>query len=73
MSPQDKKLADELFLTSVGSADAIIQDREPQTTLDGYDYALLLMHFSDVAQSVTVPPTPGFFFAPGNSCTLSVH
>lgn len=46
----------------------------PQVTADGYDYGTLLAVFQDVVDALgPTQPQPGFFLAPGTSCTFSVH
>lgn len=73
MSPQDEKLAEELF-DNVEPISSYIDDREPQVTADGYDYGVLLMHFQEVVDLPgTQQPRRGFYMAPGYSCTFSTH
>ncbi len=72
MSPQDEKLANELFddIEPISEYEA---GSEPQVTADGYDYWVLLANFQDVADMGTKTPQPGFFMAPGPSCTFTMH
>lgn len=72
MSPQDEKLVEDLF-NEVEPISNYLNDREPQVTADGYDYGILMSHFLEVVNNVAVEPQPGYFIAPGPSCTFSVH
>ena len=72
MSPQDEELVEALY----GVEDEItlmLDDREPQVTVDGYDYLTLLVHFQDLVTVGVEPTTPGWFLAPGTSCSFSIH
>lgn len=75
MQRQDEKQSDDLQ----GCADDDLLDSSsipvlPQVTADGYDYGMLLAVFQDVVDALgPTQPQPGFFIAPGTSCTFSIH
>lgn len=71
MSPQDEKLEEALFGSNEPISD--FADREPQTTVDGYDYAMLLLHFHDVVSMGAEPTGRYFYIAPGNNTTFTVQ
>lgn len=71
MSPQDEELAKALF----GDTEQLnsLVDREPQTTIDGYDYITLLVVFSDLVEMGVKPTGEYFYIAPGTNTSFTFH